>query len=829
MAEAWNVNCCVHRSMASQIRHTARSLLRTRSFTVAALLCLALGIGATTAIFSIVNAVVLRPLPYKGSHDLVRIYTEFPGFPGGGLHKFWVSEPEVFDLQTACSFESMGAWTIVGANLSGDERPIRVTTAYVSSQILPMLRVAPELGQWIPPDSDKPGALQTVVISEALWKSHFAGDRGVIGKQTYLNGAKCTVVGVMPNGFVFPPGESDQPQVWAALQLDPKSASRSSHNYSVLGRLRPGVTLDQARQEMARLIAHWGEADSPKNHVFNPKNHPVSMYGFYDEIVGGVRPAMFMLIGAVVFVLLISCVNVANLLLARSEARQREIAVRRAIGASNGQLVKLFVTEGLLLSFLGAVLGLGLAYGGLRLILLTNAGNIPRADEINVDWRVLTFTLAVSCVTGVLFGVAPLVHTSAIRVYETLKTATGRASSAAASNRFRRFLVVAEIAMAFVLLAGATLLIRGFVRLQKVNAGFEPAGLLTMNVQLPQANYKDAQARVNFWIRLEEAISRIPGVRSASMMDGLPPVRPANQDTTQVEGFVEVANGPIQNVAFYQIVGDRFFETMGTRLLEGRYLEERDGQQNSLGVVVNATMAHTFWPNRSAVGRRLRPGFEGSWYTVVGVVADVKNAGLDKPTDTEAFFPFRQAPWNGSGTNNPNIVVKVAGSPLALAGAVRGAVSSIDPRLPVAKVRTMDDVVAAANSRPRFLTVIVGLFSIVALGLAMVGIYGVVSYSVEQRTAEFGIKIALGAQPSSLLLQVLGQGLWMGILGTIAGVAATALLNRSLETFVFGFRAADNFALALIAGALTLAAIAACCVPAARAMRVEPVNALRYE
>ncbi len=802
-----------------------RSLLRTPSFTIAALICLTLGIGATSAIFSIVNAVVLRPLPYPNSARLARIYTEFPKFPGGGLHKFWVSEPEVFDLKAAKSFDAIGAWATTGVNIAGLNQPLRVTTTYASADLLKLLGAKPLLGHLITQEDDVPGAAPVLLLSYGLWKRAFAGDRDIIGKETYLNNSKARIIAVMPKGYVFPPGQVDQTEAWSALQLNPKSTNRGGHNYDVLGRLRPGVTLAQARDEMSRLVARWGEAASPMHHVFSPQNHPVSIYPFYDEVIGGVRKAMFMLLGAVVFVLLIACVNVANLLLARSEARQREIAVRRAMGASTSHLVKQFVTEGALLSIVGAVLGVALAFASLRLIQSTNSGSIPRADEIRLDWVVLLFTLGVSLLTGVLFGLAPFIHVSAIRVYETLKASSGRASGSVASNRFRRALVIAQMAMAFLLIAGAGLMVRGFWKLQQVNPGFNPKGLLTFNLSLPSSTYKDNAALVNFWTNLQDRLNQIPGVISATMMYGLPPLRRENDNDTEIQGFVPVPNGPIQNVAYYQIAGDHFFQTMGMRLLEGRFLEPRDGTNQTPGVVVNASMARTFWPHQSAIGRRVRPGGPKTpWFTVVGVIADVKNGGLDKPTGTELILPYRLIP-----SSTADVVIKTRGDPLSMTAEARRVVASVDRSLPLAKVRTMEDVVAAASSRPRFLTLILTMFSVLALGLATVGIYGVISYSVEQRTSEFGIKMALGAAPRQLLLQVIGQGLLLGIIGVAVGIGCALLLTRSLEGLLFGVSQFDAPSFAVTAAILSAATLAASALPAVRAMRVEPIKALRYE
>jgi putative ABC transport system permease protein len=802
-------------------------LLRTPSFTLAALLCLALGIGATTAIFSIVNGVLLRPLPYPAPNGLVRLYTEFPTFPGGGLSRFWVSEPEVFDLRKAKSFDRIGAWATTGVNIAGLDKPLRATATYASSEIFEMLRVAPLRGHLITRADDKPGAPQVLVLSFGLWQRAFGGDPNVIGKRTYLNNEKVTVIAVMPKGFIFPPGEPDASEAWAALQLDPNSQSRGGHNFNVLGRLREGVSLRQARQEMAGLVARWGETASPNRHEFTPKDHPVSMYWFYDEVVGGVRKAMLMLLGAVAFLLLIACVNVANLLLARSEARQREVAMRRAVGASGGQLLQQFILEGIILSLIGAVLGCLLAAQSLRLIRILGTDSIPRVAEIGMDWRVLCFALIISILTGVLFGLAPFVQVSSIRVFDVLKNVSSRASGSVTANRFRHGLVVFQMAMAFLLVAGAGLMVRSFWKLQQINPGFNPEGILTAQVSLPSATYKEAGARTSFWRRVQERLNQLPGVTSATILSGLPPLRPENDNDTQIEGFVPVPNGPIQNVAYWQSVGDKFFETVGTRLIDGRFLTPQDGVKETLGVVVNAAMANTFWPHKSAIGRRIRlGGSKDPWYRVVGVISDIKNGGLEKPAGTELFMSYR-APE--AQRYDYYVALKTASSPALAASEIRRVVSGLDPSLPISKVRTMEDVVAASRSRPRFLTTVLTIFSVLALALAAVGTYGVIAYSVEQRTSEFGIRMALGAEPQRLLLGVIGQGLLLGFIGVCVGLVFSSLLTSSLRGLTFGVSGFDAQSFVVTTALLTLVSVAASALPALRAVSVEPVKALRYE
>jgi len=811
--------------MLQMLRYAIRSLARTPNFTIAALGCLALGIGATSAIFTVVNAVVLRPLPYPDSNRLVRIYTEFPAFPNGGLHKFWVADSEVFDLQkSAKSFDLIGASQTSGVNLGGINQPTRVSATFVSAEVPQMLHIQPIMGRLISKHDDTPGASPVLMLSYGVWQRVFAADPHIIGKETILNNAKATVIAVMPQGFAFPPGQTDPTEVWSALQLDPAHVSPGGHNYDVVGRLAPGVSLKQAQEEMTRLVRMWGEAASPNHHSFSPKDHYPSLYLFYDEVVGGVRKAMLLLLGAVVLVLLIACVNVANLLLARSESRQREIAVRRAIGASTSDLAKQFVVEGLVLALTGAALGVFVAFGSLWLIESANAGSIPRAAEIALDLPVLLFTLAVSVLIGVLFGLAPFIHVSAIRVFETLKSSSGRSSAGVASKRFRNGLVVAQMSMAFILLAGAGLMIQSFWKLQQVNTGFNPKGLLTFNLSLAADAYKEQGPRVSFWSNLQQRLQALPGVVSVTLAGDLPPVRREVDNDTDIEGFVPVPNGPIQSVAFYQTTGDHFFETMGARLIDGRLPDSRDENENSPGLVVNATMARTFWPHQSAIGHRIKPGGTKAWCRVVGVVADIKNAGVDKPVGTELFYSYRlYAP------SAFDVLIKTTGDPSNAVGAARKVVASLDSTLPLAKVRTMEDVVAAATTRPRFLTLILGMFSLLALCLAAIGIYGVISYSVEQRTSEFGIKMALGAQPQRVLRQVIGQGLTLSLLGVAIGLAGSFLLSRLLEGMLFGISDSDSSAALITTCVLLLVSALASFLPALRAMRVEPVRALRYE
>lgn len=809
-----------------------RMMRKNFGFTMAAVLCLMLGIGATTGIFTVVNAVLLRPLPYSHPEQLVRVYTEFPTFPNGGLPRFWTSAPEFFDLRKDTnSWATLDAWAVSGTNLGGKTQPVRVTAAYVSGTLMETLGVSPVMGRLITPADDVTGAPLVADISYGTWKSVFGGDADIIGHETLVDGKKTTIVGVMPTSFQFPPGESDPARVWTPLQLDPANpGSRGSHNYYLLGRLKPGVTPPQAQAELASLVQSYGEHKAPKTHSFDPKNHTLVSYPLQAEVVSGVRPALLMLLGAVAFVLLIASVNVANLLLARAEARRREIAIRGAMGASLGRLARQFVTEGILLALFGAALGLALSYAGVRLVQLTNAGGIPRAEEIVMDWRVLVFTLVTSIVTGALFGLAPLVPLLVSGISGSLKDAAGSTTAAGGAQLFRRVLVVGELAMALVLLIGCGLMLRAFWKLQEVHTGMAPENVITMRVSLPSGTYNDNPKIAAFWDRLDERITHLPGIKSAAIVYGLPPLRPPNMNDTDIEGFVKREGGPIENVDFYQSVSKNYFATMGIRLMDGRLFDDRDAFGANPVVIVNHTMANTFWPGQEAVGRRLRPGMgkDTPWFTVVGVVDDVKNAGLDRPAGTELYIPYKQAQPLGVG--DMYVVMKSAsGNPSNLPGEVREQLNELDASLPLADVRLMDDVLERAQSRPRFLTLLLSLFSITALAIATVGIYGVVSYSVARRTKEFGLRMVLGAQTGDVLGLVMKQGAAMIGIGLVAGLVFAFLLTRLMASLLFAIAPTDALTFASVTAILAVVALLACYIPARRATEVDPIQTLRYE
>jgi predicted permease len=817
-------------TLRQDIQFALRMMGKNLGFTTAAVLCLMLGIGATTGIFTVVNAVLLQPLPYAHPEQLIRVYTEFPTFPNGGLHRFWTSGPEFIDLKRDThSWASLDVWITGGANLAGKTQPVRVTAAAMSGGLLETLGVAPISGRLIAASDDVPGATVVADISYGTWQTIFAGDPNVVGRETRLDGNKCTIIGVMPKGFQFPPGEQDPAQVWTALQLDPaKPGGRGSHNYYLLGRLKPGVSAAEAQGELSSLVQSYGEKRAPKTHSFDPKNHTIVSFPLQAEVVSSVRPALLMLLGAVAFVLLIASVNVANLLLARAEARRREIAIRGALGASLARLARQFVTEGILLAFCGGLLGIALSFGGVRLVQLTNAGGIPRADEIAMDWRVLVFTLAVSLVTGVLFGLAPLAPLIVSGISESLKDTAGSTTAAAGAQFFRRALVAGELAMALVLLIGCGLMLRAFWKLQEVHTGLRPDNVITMRVSLPSGTYTDNAKITDFWTRFDARLTNLPGVQSAALVSGLAPMRPPNMNDTDIEGFVMRKDGPIQNVDFYQAVSRDYFATMGIRLMDGRLFDERDAQDAPQVAIVNSAMAKTFWPDQNPIGRRLRPGGAKDWCTVIGVVDDVKNSGLDRPAGTELYLPYRQPA--AAGVSDMYVVLRTpAGDPRSLAGEVRQQLNEIDPSLPLADVRRMENVLSRAQARPRFLTLLLSLFSVVALAIATVGIYGVVSYSVARRTKEFGLRMVLGAQSGDVLRLVLKQGAGMIAIGVAFGLVLALFLTRLMASLLFGVAPTDLATFASVTAVLFGVALAACYIPARRATRVDPIQTLRYE
>jgi putative ABC transport system permease protein len=807
------------------LKYALRMLKKNPAFTTVAILTLAVGIGANSAIFSVLNSVLLRPLPYREPGQLVRVYSEFPTMQ---LQKFWLSPPELIDIQReAKSWESIGAWSPSGLNVGTATEPLRVTSAGITRSLIDVLGVQPERGRNFTEEEDRNGGPKVAIISHGLWQKGFGGASDIIGKQIQVNATPTTVVGVMPPNFGFPPGSNDQVEVLVPFQFDPANpGSRASHYLSVIGRLKPGVTTAQAQSEMTSLMAGW-KSESRAQHLLNPERHPVVMLGLHEDVVGAARKAVWLLMAAVGFVLLIACVNVANLLLARAESRHREFAVRLALGAGVKRMVRQFVAEGFVLVFIASILGVALAFVGLKVLLMFAPDSVPRTGEIVVGLPVLAFTIAVAIVAVFLFGLAPLAQVSERNLANWIRGAGQRAIRGGGQS-LRKGLVITEIALAVILVIGSGLMIRAFWKLQQVNTGFDPAGVVSFSLNLPAAKYKDPE-RLQFVTALEQRLGSIPGVAGVSMAAGLPPLRQIDANDTEIEGYQPTPDSPAQNVDYWNIVGNDYFKTMKIRLLEGRTFEPQDDNPKAMPVViVNQALAKRFWTG-SPLGRRVNPGFNDPklWCTIVGVVEDTKNAGMDKPAGPELYFQARQA--NQFVGSNVSFVVRGPNNSPALEGSIRNAVRELDSTLPVYNLWSMNEVVSKSMVQPRFLALLLATFSGIALFLAAIGIYGVMAYSVAQRTQEIGVRMALGARPLHVLRLVLGQSLGMLLSGTAIGLAGAFALTRLMRTLLFEITATDPLTYVSVIGLLAVVALLACYIPARRAARVDPLIALRYE
>ena len=808
------------------LKYALRMLKKNPAFTAVAILTLAVGIGANSAIFSVVNSVLLRPLPYRQPGQLVRVYSEFPTMQ---LQKFWLSPPELLDIQReAKSWESIGAWAPGGRNVGTESEPLRVTSAAVTRSLIDVLGVQPQLGRNFTAEEDRNGGPSVAIISHGLWQKGFGGASDIIGKQIQVNAATTTVVGVMPANFAFPPGSNDQVEILVPFQFDPSNpGNRGSHFLSVIGRLKPDVTTEQAKSEMTSLMAGW-KSESRSQHLLNPQTHPVIMMGLHEDVVGSSRKAVWLLMAAVGFVLLIATVNVANLLLARAESRHREFAVRLALGAGLKRMVRQFVAEGFVLVFIASVLGVALAFGGLKVLLMFAPDSVPRTEEIGVGLPVLAFTIAVAIVAVFLFGLAPLAQVSERNLANWIRGA-GQRAIRGGGQALRKTLVVTEIALAVILVIGSGLMIRAFWKLQQVNTGFDPSGVTSFSLNLPTVKYNNDQ-RLQFVNGLEQRLSAIPGVAGVSIASGLPPLRRINANDTEIEGYQPTPDGPAQNVDYWNVIGNDYFKTMKIRLLEGRTFEPQDENPNAMPVViVNQALAKRFWTG-SPIGRRVNPAFSEPkiWCTIVGVVEDTKNAGMDKPAGPELYFQVRQVANQFLGSN-VNFVVRASNNSAPLEGSIRNAVRELDPTLPVYNLWSMDELVSKSMVQPRFLALLLATFSGIALFLAAIGIYGVMAYSVAQRTQEIGVRMALGARPLHVLRLVLGQSLGMLLIGIVIGLAGAFALTRLMRTLLFEITATDPLTYVSVIGLLTVVALLACYIPARRAAKVDPLIALRYE
>ena len=812
--------------LLQDLRYALRGLLKNPGFALLTVLTLALGIGANTAIFSVVDGVVLRPLGYPEPRRLMFITSQFPGL---GFDQFWVSAPEFLEFnERNHSFETVGAYTVRAANLGADV-PSRPVTAIVTHQLMPALGVPPLRGRAFTREDTLPNAEDVAILSYELWQRSFGGDSGALNKVVDVDGVKTRIVGIMPRGYDV---HDQKVELWLPLTLDPVNpGNRGGHYLYLIGRLKPSVTLAQSRADLETLLANWKDI-APNNHVPNTTGHRLRIDALQDDIVGGVKTALWILQGVVGFVLLIACANLANLLLARADSRQKEFAVRTALGAGRARMLRQFLTEGIVLSTIGGALGVGLAGAGLRVLLAANPNSIPRASEITIDPPVLVFTLLVAVLTGMLFGVAPMLQVTQRSLNVSLKEAGARATAAGAKARTRGALVMAEVALAVVLVIGAGLLLRSFWNLMSVDAGFNRSHLTTFRLVLPNALYQEARARAGFFERLLERVRAIPGVQGAAAMTGLPPRRQVNANDTAFEGVPGPPDGPIQNVDYYQTVTADYLQTMGIPVVNGRGFTAADATGTPV-VMINEALAKVFYPQQNPIGRRVQAFFrrnDNPWLTIVGVVKDVKQGGVEGKTGTELYFLAAQLPAIANvGPGNMNVVVRSALPYEQVAPNLRAIVREMDPTLPIVSMRTMDEVFAESVARPRFLMQLLSIFAALALLLAAVGTYGILSYSVTERRHEIGIRMALGASRESVLRLVMTQGLRLTLAGLVLGVAGALALTRVMRTLLFNVKPSDPLTIVAVAAFIAAVAAAACFVPARRATQVDPMRVLRQE
>jgi predicted permease len=788
------------------------------------MLTLALGIGANAAIFSVIDAVLLRPLPWGEPTRTAMIWSRWTAFD-----KTWVAEGEVVDYRKRLrSFTDVAAWSDGQINITGSGEPERVAYAQVTANTFQVLGTAPIRGRTFTAAEDIPKGPRLAVIAHALWQQRFGADPAIVGSTIQLNGEPYVVVGVMPSGFLLPTDyQNAQPSVlWVPLQIDPASTDHGSHGYYAAGRLRPGVSVAEASAELHALAQTMTtEGLYPKAMQFDA--FAVSLR---DEVLGFVSRAIALLAAAVALLLLIACANVANLMLARAEGRQRDIAVRTALGAGAPRIVRQLLTESLLLSIAGACLGLAVAWGGVRALTWWHPESIPRVGTVALNVRVLLFTIATSIVVTVLFGLAPALGALRIDVSDALKEGRS-ATSAKSGQRFRATLVVVQTALAVVLLVGAGLLVRSIAALERIDLGLRPDHVLTMRVSLPATSYASPEAVVGFYARLVDAIRGLPGVRAAGAVRSLPLASEIGDWSLTVDGYTPPPGTAAKGD--WQIATDGYIEAMGERIVRGRAFTPADSQTGALVALVNEEFVRQYWPKRDPIGGRIRVGSgDGSrpWVTVVGVVGNVRHNGVDTIVKEKFYIPHAQ--WrraSGFDSRSMTLVVRAAGSPSALSASVRDVLRRVDPTIPAAEVRTMDDVVAGALSGPRFTGALLGVFALVALVLSAVGLYGVLAYTVSRRTREFGVRIAMGARRAQVLRLVIGSGVALTAVGLVVGIGLAAALTGFISQLLHDVAPLDPWTFAAVPIALLGVAVVASAVPAWRATQIDPVRALRAE
>ena len=806
--------------MLQDIRYAVRKLSRTPGFTTIAAFTLALAIGATTAIFSVIDGVLLKPLPFRDPQRVVRVTNLRDG------NRMVSSVPDFLDIRAQSkSYASLAALDAQAMNLTGGSEPERISAARVGATFWSLLGVTPQVGRGFAPNEDSQSAARTVVLSDGLWKRRFGGDRRIVGKTIALDGNSFTVIGVAPAGFSFP----DRPDVWIPLvfaQDDLNPDGRGAHWMGIMGRLAPNVTVTQATSELVTITRRLEQQYPESNTNMSGAVIPMQEY-----LVGDVRPALYVMLGAVAFVLLIACANVANLLLVRAASRESEMAVRTALGAGAWRLVRQLVIESVLLAMIGGVFGTLLALWGVDLLLSMAPNGLPRINEVTVNGSVLVFTAGVTAVTGVLFGLFPALHAARANVGGMLKEGMRGSSGGVASRRARNTLVMAEMALAVVLLVGAGLLIRSFSKLLAVDPGFRAERVVTFAIAAPDTKYGQYAQRRELVSNLVERMKRVPGAQGAAVVTGLPLSNIMMRTSAHIVGTPPERPGERKSTDV-AMATPGYFTTMGIPLVAGRDFTDRDGSGAPVVSIVNQEFVKRYFPNENPIGKRIELGWDqdtastGGNMTlggeIVGVVANVKRRGLSQEVFPETYASYMQPTFS-----NFSVVVRSTADPSTVMAAIRAQIRELDRDLPLSDLRQLKELVAASVSRPRFYTTILGVFASIALILAAVGIYGVISYAVSLRTRELGIRIALGATGRQVSGLVLQQGVGLAIAGVAVGGAGAYWLTRLLSKLLFGVSATDPLTFVGVAALLTAIAAIASFVPARRAAKVDPLLAMR--
>jgi len=808
--------------MMNDLQYGLRMLWKYKSVSGIALLTLALGIGVNSAIFSVVNAVVLRPLPYPESERLMVVW--------GNLHKTGLEEIEISalefqDFQQQCqAFEHIAAYAIQGLNLTGVDQPERVRGATVSANLFPTLRVQPQLGRNFTVDEDSAGNDAVVILGDSLWQRRFGGDPSVINKTVQLDGRTLTVIGVMPANFHFPDRDTE---AWIPLAFTPdllEENNRGSHFLNVIGRLKSGVTPSQAQADLDTVTTRLSQ-----EHVSTYRGgFSASIRSLHEELVGNLRRAMLVLLGAVGLVLLIACANVAHLRLASATSRYREFAIRAALGANRARVVRQFMTESLLLSFIGGALGLTLAVWVVRALVFLMPKDTPRLEEIKLDYRVVLFTLGTSLLTGIVFGLAPSFQAARTNLNDVLKEA-GRGGDASRRLKLRNLLVVSEFALSLVLLIGAGLMVKSLLRLQEVKPGFDSANLLTMRIALPSSKYETFTKSHTFFQQLLDQLEARPEVESVGAINLLPFGGGGGDRSFSIQDQ-PTASGHARPDEQVRFVTPGYFRAMSIPLLSGRDFTRRDLPDTPQVAIVNSAFARKFWPNDNALGKRI--SFQNNnpkWYEIVGVVGNVKHRGLDIQDHAEIYIPAFQPLFADGNVPALYLAVRTKSDPLLLAPAMRSEVAALDRDQPIYSLMTMDQRISDSIAPRRFNMFILGLFAALALVLAAIGIYGIMAFSVVQRTHEIGVRMALGASTRDVLTLVMRNGFKLALIGIIVGLVAAFAATRVLSSLLYEVSARDPLIFVLDAILLAMAALLACYIPARRATKVDPLVALRYE